>query len=89
MAARPARAIESVSGIFLGHTATQFWALPQTLDATFGDQSVEPHARHVSAGRMGVEQHDLADRVGAEEHVVVGLRFPLLEGVRPILPPVA
>ena len=30
VAARPARAIDVVSGIFFGQTATQFCALPQT-----------------------------------------------------------
>jgi hypothetical protein len=28
VAARPARAIDRVSGMCFGHTATQFWALP-------------------------------------------------------------
>ena len=30
VAARPARAIDRVSGMLFGQTATQFWALPQT-----------------------------------------------------------
>ena len=55
--------MEVVSGISLGQTATQFWALPQTWMPPSADQGVEPLAGVHRAGRVGVEQHHLADGV--------------------------
>ena len=69
--ARPARPIERVSGMFFGQTATQFWALPQILDAAGGHQRVEPFAGVHLAGAVAVEEHHLADRRGADEAFVV------------------
>ena len=70
--ARPARAMERVSGMFLGQTATQFWALPHTCMPPSVDQRVEPLAGVHFAGGVHVEQHRLADGRGADEAAVVG-----------------
>ena len=53
VAARPARAIDRVSGIPLGHTATQFCALPHTWMPPFAVSAVEPLAGDHAAGRDG------------------------------------
>jgi hypothetical protein len=68
--ARPARAMEVVSGISLGQTATQFWALPQTWMPPSASEHRAARQRVLARG-MHVEQHRLADGVRADERAIV------------------
>ena len=79
VAARPARAIDVVSGIFFGQTATQFCALPQTWMPPVDVKRIEPLAGVHRAGRMGVESIAWLMAMAPDEVLVVSLPLALGE----------